>query len=110
MQPLLYKALMWWIKSEDMGWNLDDLHLEILISPEDDPWNRLLSSIPNSHILQTSYWAKVKSRVGWKANYLIWKDTEGIVQSGCPGLVEKHSHLQPNFPIPVLCIFLGDLF
>lgn len=72
-----------------MGWNLDDLHLEILRAPDDEFWNRVLSSIPNSHILQTSHWAKVKSRVGWKANYLIWKDPEGIVQAAAMLLLKE---------------------
>ncbi len=72
-----------------MGWNLDDLHLEILISPDDELWNKLLSNIPNSHILQSSYWAKVKSRVGWKANYLIWKDPEGTVQAAALVLLKE---------------------
>lgn len=72
-----------------MGWNLDDLRLEILCSPDDELWNRSLSSIPNTHILQTSQWAKVKSRVGWKANYLIWKDTEGIVRAAALVLLKN---------------------
>jgi lipid II:glycine glycyltransferase (peptidoglycan interpeptide bridge formation enzyme) len=72
-----------------MGWNLDDLHLEILRAPDDEFWNRVLSSIPNSHILQTSHWAKVKSRVGWKANYLIWKDAEGKERAAALVLSKK---------------------
>ncbi len=72
-----------------MGWNLDDLHLEIIISPDDDHWNRLLSNIPNSHILQSSYWAKIKTRVGWEANYLIWKDPEGITRAAALVLLRK---------------------
>jgi peptidoglycan pentaglycine glycine transferase (the first glycine) len=72
-----------------MGWNLDDLRLEILVSPTEDYWNDLLSSIPNSHILQTSHWAKVKSRVGWKSNYLIWKDPEGIVRAAALVLLKE---------------------
>jgi peptidoglycan pentaglycine glycine transferase (the first glycine) len=72
-----------------MGWNLDDLRLEILVTPAEDFWNELLSSIPNSHILQSSHWAKVKSRVGWKANYLIWKDPEGIVRAAALVLLKE---------------------
>ena len=35
-------------------------------------WNTVISNLPGSHILQTSEWAKVKSKFGWQPNYLLW--------------------------------------
>ena len=35
-------------------------------------WNSIIASLSNTHLLQTSQWAQVKSRVGWQPMYFIW--------------------------------------
>ncbi|MFV1949371.1 MAG: lipid II:glycine glycyltransferase FemX [Anaerolineales bacterium] len=35
-------------------------------------WNAILNFSPGAHVLQTSQWAEVKTRYGWKPYYLIW--------------------------------------
>ena len=37
-------------------------------------WNRLISSFPSPHFLQTYEWAQVKSKYGWEPIYLVWSD------------------------------------
>lgn len=37
-------------------------------------WDKLISSLPNPHFLQTYEWAQVKSKYGWKPIYLVWSD------------------------------------
>ena len=43
------------------------------------PWDDLILSLPQSHILQTSEWADVKNEVGWSSRQLTWKDDAGTV-------------------------------
>jgi peptidoglycan pentaglycine glycine transferase (the first glycine) len=37
-------------------------------------WNKLISALPISHILQTWEWAQVKSKYGWQPMPFVWKD------------------------------------
>jgi len=39
-----------------------------LFSGQPSEWNELVSSLPNSHILQSWEWADVKAKYGWKSN------------------------------------------
>ena len=35
-------------------------------------WNQTLDSLSESHLLQSSQWAEVKTRFGWQPFYLVW--------------------------------------
>jgi lipid II:glycine glycyltransferase (peptidoglycan interpeptide bridge formation enzyme) len=35
-------------------------------------WNRTISTLPDPHLLQTSQWAELKSKYGWRPHYLVW--------------------------------------
>jgi len=35
-------------------------------------WNKILCTLSGSHLLQSSQWAEVKTRFGWKPYYLVW--------------------------------------
>lgn len=35
-------------------------------------WNKLISSLPNPHLLQTWEWSQFKAKYGWEPNYVIW--------------------------------------
>ncbi len=35
-------------------------------------WNEILNSLPGVHVLQTTQWAELKTRYGWKPHYLVW--------------------------------------
>jgi len=35
-------------------------------------WNQTLGSLSESHLLQSSQWAEVKTRFGWQPFYLVW--------------------------------------
>jgi len=39
-----------------------------------NPWNELISQLPNPHFLQTYEWAQVKAVYGWQPLYLVWDD------------------------------------
>jgi lipid II:glycine glycyltransferase (peptidoglycan interpeptide bridge formation enzyme) len=40
--------------------------------PDPQRWDRLITSLPNAHFLQTGEWAKVKETVGWRPFYIVW--------------------------------------
>jgi peptidoglycan pentaglycine glycine transferase (the first glycine) len=42
-----------------------------MIKQSFDEWDEFLKSYPNTHILQTSSWGKLKSEFGWEAAHLI---------------------------------------
>ncbi len=44
-------------------------------------WNSLISGLPGASLLQTSQWAEVKARMGWKAFPKIWKRADGIPEA-----------------------------
>ncbi|HUH97148.1 MAG TPA: peptidoglycan bridge formation glycyltransferase FemA/FemB family protein [Anaerolineales bacterium] len=37
-------------------------------------WNQWVASAPHPHFLQTREWAQVKSKYGWQALYLVWRE------------------------------------
>lgn len=37
-----------------------------------DPWNLLISSLPNPHLLQSYEWGSVKARYGWTRLFAVW--------------------------------------
>ena len=39
-------------------------------------WNQIVSSLPNSHILQCWEWADVKAKYGWKPTPFIWENLD----------------------------------
>lgn len=68
---------------------MDKYTLEIHDQPGEIQWNDRLASLPGAHILQTSQWAEIKSRVWWKAKYLIWIDRNGCDKAGALVLIKK---------------------
>ena len=42
-------------------------------------WDALIEQLPNTHVLQTWEWAKVKSQFGWQPHPTVWHDREGEV-------------------------------
>lgn len=45
-----------------------------LFSGLSSDWNKLVSSLPNAHILQSWEWADVKAKYGWIPTPFIWED------------------------------------
>jgi len=42
-------------------------------------WNKLISTFPDNHLLQSAEWAEVKKKFGWEPYYLAWnKDQEEL--------------------------------
>jgi len=37
-----------------------------------NPWNELISKLPNPHFLQTYEWGQVKAKYGWSPLYAVW--------------------------------------
>lgn len=50
-------------------------------------WNDLIIGLPNSHVLQTTEWAEVKSEVGWISHPLTWKNDKGEITAAANILV-----------------------
>jgi peptidoglycan pentaglycine glycine transferase (the first glycine) len=40
-----------------------------------NPWNELISKLPNPHLLQTFEWGQVKAKYGWEPIYIVWGET-----------------------------------
>lgn len=39
---------------------------------QNNPWNELISRLPNPHFLQTYEWGQLKAKYGWEPLYAIW--------------------------------------
>lgn len=44
-----------------------------------DEWDRLISGLPNAHVLQTREWGQVKEQVGWKTDPRVWRNDQNQV-------------------------------
>lgn len=45
-------------------------------------WDLILPKLPQPHFLQSSQWAQVKEKLGWKAYFKIWKTDQDEVIAG----------------------------
>lgn len=50
-------------------------------------WNEAIINLPNSHVLQTTEWAEVKSEVGWRSHPLTWKNEKDEITAAANILV-----------------------
>ncbi len=51
------------------------MQFRLVTQPGDAPsWNRLITSFPGAHILQSWQWGEVKSQFGWRPLYCIWEE------------------------------------
>lgn len=44
-----------------------------------EEWNRIVSSFPITHVLQTWQWGLVKQQIGWEMLPRIWKDRDELI-------------------------------
>lgn len=63
--------------------------MEISATIPAEEWNRFLESVPDSHHLQTTYWAELKSLAHWEADRLAVVQADRIVA----GLQLLHRHV-----------------
>jgi lipid II:glycine glycyltransferase (peptidoglycan interpeptide bridge formation enzyme) len=70
--------------------------------PLDDNWNNLITPLPGAHLLQTKEWAQVKSRVGWTASPLLWRDASGNVRAAAL-LLTRTARLTRFGPVISIC-------
>ena len=42
-------------------------------------WHKIITSLPNPHLLQTWEWGAVKEQFGWTAHHKVWRDGEQVV-------------------------------
>ncbi len=61
---------------------------------EINPWNSIISQLPNPHFLQTYEWGQVKAKYGWSPLYAMW-DADGKWK------VESDPNLLSSFRSPV---------
>ncbi len=55
-------------------------------------WNALIKGLPGAHALQTWQWGVVKSKFGWTAHPLLWRDESGDV-CGAALTLQRGIHL-----------------
>jgi peptidoglycan pentaglycine glycine transferase (the first glycine) len=58
-------------------------------------WNRIVTSLPGGHLLQSWQWGQLKEKYGWHAERLAWENASGQA-------VAAAQVLQRTLPIPVL--------
>ena len=49
-----------------------------------NPWNQLISGLPEPHLLQSYEWGQVKARYGWIPFYAVWDATGQVRMEGSP--------------------------
>jgi lipid II:glycine glycyltransferase (peptidoglycan interpeptide bridge formation enzyme) len=74
--------------------------------PETAPWNELIRSLPQAHLLQTSQWADLKARYGWTPSYLIWEES----QDGWQMRVYQDADIQAGKPVAAGLILEREAF
>jgi peptidoglycan pentaglycine glycine transferase (the first glycine) len=55
-----------------------------------NPWNELISKLPNPHFLQTYEWGQVKAKYGWSPLYAVWTKDKFSVTDNCSLLTEDY--------------------
>ncbi len=68
-----------------------------------DTWNRLVTSLPGGHLLQSWQWGQLKEKYGWKAERIAWPQS-----SGSP--LAAAQVLKRTLPIPGLANRLAVLY
>jgi len=53
------------------------MHLVFKFVDKRRDWNRIVNTMPNSHLLQSWEWGDFKSRQGWKVSRLLWISKSG---------------------------------
>jgi peptidoglycan pentaglycine glycine transferase (the first glycine) len=52
-------------------------------------WNKIIADLPSPHLLQTWEWAQLKSRYGWQAWPMIWRDVNREVEAAALALARS---------------------
>jgi len=52
-------------------------------------WNRVITTLPNPHILETWEWGEFKSEYGWEPFRFIWRDAQNQVVAACQVLRKR---------------------
>jgi peptidoglycan pentaglycine glycine transferase (the first glycine) len=55
-----------------------------------NPWNDLISKLPNPHFLQTYEWGQVKAKHGWSPLYAVWTKDQFSVTDDCSLLTDNY--------------------
>ncbi|MFZ3071383.1 MAG: peptidoglycan bridge formation glycyltransferase FemA/FemB family protein [Anaerolineaceae bacterium] len=67
-----------------------------------DPWNGLIQTLPNAHILQSWEWGQSKIRNGWTPLHYLWEDAQGNLLAAALILSRKVSLGLPGLTLKVL--------
>jgi peptidoglycan pentaglycine glycine transferase (the first glycine) len=70
---------------------------------ESNPWNSIISKLPNPHFLQTYEWGQVKAKYGWTPMYIVW--SEKSYQSYRPDQLGLLNSLDLS-GLPAACLIL----
>jgi lipid II:glycine glycyltransferase (peptidoglycan interpeptide bridge formation enzyme) len=75
----------------------------------DTTWNRLIVDLPRAHLFQTREWAEVKSKVGWEATPLVWKDNSGEIRAAALVLTRSMRMFRYGPKLSIMYIPRGPL-
>lgn len=74
-----------------------------------DQWNDLLLTLAGAHFLQTTEWAVIKNKVGWKAIQKIWTNEQDDVVGMAQILVRSFSIFGIKLPLSILYVPKGPI-
>ncbi len=66
-------------------------------------WNEIISQLPGPHFLQTSEWAQVKEKYGWKPMPFTWRDNSGNVVAAA--MILKRQILKSGFTARICILY-----
>jgi lipid II:glycine glycyltransferase (peptidoglycan interpeptide bridge formation enzyme) len=70
---------------------------------EENKWHQIITSFPDSHVLQTWKWGLIKSQYGWEPIYKVWGD---IVKPEAAALILKRVLRIAGFTTPLCILYL----
>jgi lipid II:glycine glycyltransferase (peptidoglycan interpeptide bridge formation enzyme) len=75
---------------------------------EAERWNELILALPDPHLLQSWEWGAVKSKYGWRASHLIWRNDPGQVVAAAQ-VLERRLRFPLLSSLPVIYVPKGPL-
>lgn len=66
-------------RTEQANSGVASLQLEVSDNDRDEDWDAMLARVPEVHFEQSSGWAVVKQRYGWKVRRLVARERGGVV-------------------------------
>lgn len=86
------------------------MQYEILRNSESGEWNKILSRLPGSHLLQTWEWGELKEEFGWSKIPIVWRDLNAEICAAAMVLKRSVKTKVPGVGLKVLYVPRGPAF